>query len=117
MPKSFGGTLRELREKANVTLGTLARHLEVSTTYLSDVERNTRTPLTKARILAVAAHLGINPQPLLTAAARDRGAFELDTNDASERKLAVGAMLARRWPSLSDDQLQELARIVGEDEE
>jgi transcriptional regulator with XRE-family HTH domain len=54
MKKPFGRLLRELRIEAGRSIGEVARHLDVSTVYISDVERSVRAPLTAERIRQVA---------------------------------------------------------------
>jgi len=93
-------------------MGAVARELGVTITYISDVERENRPPLTKERILQAAEFFGIDAEPLLGAAARSRGAFELDARPDRQKALEVGASLMRGWPDLTDDQLEQIATIV-----
>ena len=70
MEQRFGEVLRQLRREAELTLGDLARLLDVSTVYVSDVERGNRKPFTRVRILKIADFLGKDPNELLKAADR-----------------------------------------------
>lgn len=111
----FGRLLRALRTKAGKTMGDLARHLHVSVSYVSDVERGARAPFVQGKILLVARFLGADANPLLIAAAQTRGAFELDAN-VNARAREVGAALTRTWSDLSEEQLDKISRIVAGEE-
>ena len=56
----IGATLRELREKSGYTVNQFSNELDISYSYLSNIEAG-RRPLTK-RLLARAAHLLDVPQ-------------------------------------------------------
>ena len=56
----FGTFLKEKREDRNVTLRELARKLEVSAPFLSDVEKGRSAPLTKERLERVAEVLDLS---------------------------------------------------------
>ena len=56
----IGATLRELREKSGYTVNQFSHELDISYSYLSNIEAG-RRPLTK-RLLARAAHLLDVPQ-------------------------------------------------------
>ena len=47
---TFGEYLTAKREEKDITLRELARKLEVSAPFLSDVEKNRRAPLTQERL-------------------------------------------------------------------
>ncbi len=99
----------------------LADHLGVSVVFISDVERGNSHPLTANRIIKAAEFLKINPEPLLLAAAKIRGAFELDATAVSGKARQVGAALMRGWADLDEGDLDQIAKImrrrVEEDEE
>lgn len=116
MNEEFGRILRHHREKAEKSMGELARHLGVSVPYLSDVERGNRLPLTKERIYKTAELLDLNPEILLTVAAQSRGAFELDATEVSQKAREVGAALMRGWSDLSEEDLEKIHQIVGSGE-
>ena len=90
----------------------LALHLEVSVVFISDVERGNRHPLTPERIIRACEFLEIDARPLLLAAAKSRGAFELDAKRVSGKAREVGAALMRGWKELNDEDLEKIARIV-----
>ena len=111
----FGRLLRSLREAAGVSMGALARHLEVSVTYLSDVERSTRAPLTSERILKAGELLRLTKTEihrLDTSAGESRGFYELGITSATARE--VGATLMRGWPTYTDSQLERLKQYIEE---
>ena len=111
----FGKLLREAREGAERSMGALARHLGVSVSYISDVERGNRQPLVDDRITAAAEFLGVDPRPLLKAAAETRGAFHLDTQVSPQHR-QVGAMLARQWGAIPDDKLAQIKELLEEED-
>lgn len=109
----FGKLLRSFREAAGVSMGALARHLGVSVTYISDVERGTRAPLTSERISNAAELLKLAPQrvkELDAAAGEARGFFELGITSPVARE--VGATLMRGWPRYSDTDLHKLKEFL-----
>ena len=116
MARAFGALLRKLREDARVSMGDLSRGLQISVTYLSDVERGTRAPLSQERISLAAKLLSLaQPQllKLLEVAAEDRGFFELGVSqNQSPKAMEVGAALMRGWPSYSDDDFTKIANIL-----
>jgi transcriptional regulator with XRE-family HTH domain len=112
----FGKLLRSRREAADQSMGALARHLGVSVSYLSDVERGHRAPLVADKIKKAAVFLNTDERPLLAAAAEVRGAFQLDVTAVSQEHRQVGAMLARQWASLSENQLEGIRELLGEED-
>ena len=73
--KSFGEVLHLLREKKDVTLRELARKINVSAPFLSDVEKGRRAPLTAERLEAVVSALNLDKdeeRELYDAAGRQR---------------------------------------------
>ena len=116
MANDFGKLLRSLRVAAGVSMGALGRHLGVSVTYLSDVERGTRAPLTQERIELAGPFLKLDKPKLLKlleVAAEGRGFFELGVNEnVSPTAKQVGATLMRGWPRYTEDDLTELAQFL-----
>jgi transcriptional regulator with XRE-family HTH domain len=108
----FGGLITKARSAAGKTMGELARALGVSVPYVSDVENSNRAPFTKERILTAAAFLNTDPNPLLAAAATERGAYELEATQVTPKARTVGAALARGWRDLSEDDLDRIYEIV-----
>lgn len=116
-PRRFGDVLRHLRRKADKTLGQVARMLDVSTVYLSDVERGNRKPFTRERILKIAAFLEVDASELLEAADRERGVIEYDIKNASsplEAEVVGGLMTGLARGGVSKKQLLEIQDILKE---
>lgn len=70
---TFGQLLRSERERAGKTLRQLAAHLDLSATYLSNVERDRNHPFADSVIKRTAAFLGVDERALLAAAIETRG--------------------------------------------
>jgi transcriptional regulator with XRE-family HTH domain len=111
MAPQFGNLLRDLREKARVGLGALARELNISAAYLSDVERGYRAPFTRDKIIRIGESLRIDPTELIAAAAHTRGYFELPMLESPTAQSA-GAALMRGWPNLTEEELRRIQKIV-----
>ena len=82
--KSFGEVLHLLREKKDVTLRELARKINVSAPFLSDVEKGRRAPLTAERLEAVVSALNLDKEEereLYDAAGRQRKTIAPDLPD------------------------------------
>lgn len=117
MRAEFGHLLRNLRRKSGKTMHQIADHLGVSIVFISDVERGNRHPFTPDRVIKTAQFLKINPEPLLLAAAKVRGAFELDATGVSGKARQVGAALMRGWADLDENDLDKIAQIMRRREE
>lgn len=113
MGKIFGKLLREKRLQAGKTMGDLANLLGYKVPYISDVERGRRSPFRFEQIYTIASFIGANTDELLGAAALSRGSFELDAVNVSEHAREVGTALMRGWADLQEEDLKEIARIVG----
>ena len=82
--RSFGEVLHQLREKKDVTLRELARKINVSAPFLSDVEKGRRAPLTTERLEAVVLALNLDKnekRELYDAAGRQRKTIAPDLPD------------------------------------
>lgn len=66
--RTFGRVLRAARLGSALSLRQIARAINVSVTYLSDVERGERPPLSWERIATVARVLGADERVLTNAA-------------------------------------------------
>ena len=110
--EAFGSLLRSIREASGKSMGALARHLEISGAFLSEVEQGRRAPLTREKILKTAAFLNTDPLPLIMAAFEWSGEFTLRVQHASKRAREVGASLAFRWESLNENDLEAIAKIL-----
>ena len=119
MPQSFGEILRQLRRKADKTLGDVARLLGVSVVYLSDVERGNRNPFSRGRILRIAEFLDSDPAELLEAADRERGTIEYDITHASPLQAEVvgGLVTGLARGGISDGKLRRIQDVLRGGEE
>lgn len=108
---SFGQHLRSIRKAANLNIGELARRLNVSITYLSDIELDRRLPLSTEKIFIVAETVQINPDTLLILAAQQRGSIELPICKNYRAQL-IGIMLMRNWEEFSNEDFQKLEKFV-----
>ena len=82
--RNFGEVLHQLREKKDVTLRELARKIEVSAPFLSDVEKGRRAPLTAERLEAVVRVLNLDKdeeRDLYDAAGKQRNTIAPDLPD------------------------------------
>jgi transcriptional regulator with XRE-family HTH domain len=102
----YGALLRRRREDSGKSMGALARHLGVSTPYLSDVELGRRAPLTPSKNIAAATFLQIDPQELLLAALESRAAIEIKTPATQAGRAAV-ASFQRRSEEFTDQDWQD----------
>lgn len=59
---TFGELLTQLREKHDVTLRELARKIEVSAPFLSDVEKGRKAPLTPEKLEKVTTALNLSEE-------------------------------------------------------
>ena len=114
MPERFGDALRKIRQNAERTLGDVAKLLEISVVYVSDVERGNRRPFSNERILKVAKFLKTDPAPLITAADVERGVIEYDITKAKPLEAAVVGDLVSGLArgGVTDDQLQKISNIL-----
>lgn len=109
----FGDLLRALRTQSGKSMGDLARYLEVSVPYVSDVERGHRPPLTRERLDKAATFLGVRPEILQVAAAESRGSFELlVTPESSLKARELGASLMRNWDDFTDDDIDQIKAAI-----
>lgn len=90
MTETFGSYLRSLREEAKISMSDMADRIDISVTYLSDVERNTRAPLRTSRILLTRKALNLSVKQemrLRFLAARINGKVVVDVDDYSDDDL------------------------------
>lgn len=118
MPRRFGEVLRQFRREADKTLGEVARLLDVSTVYVSDVERGNRKPFSRERILKIANFLGRDPGPLLTAADCEKGVIEYAIKNASslEARVVGGLVTGLARGGISKGQLNQIQEILEKEE-
>lgn len=95
---AFGMLLRAARIAAGRTQGEVARYLDLSVPYVSDMERGYRAPLTLDRLKSVVGFLGADASALLWARAQYYGVVEVPMSgdkdhDTQAHALAVRALL------------------------
>ena len=109
--KSFGEVLHLLREKKDVTLRELARKINVSAPFLSDVEKGRRAPLTAERLEAVVSALNLDKdeeRELYDAAGRQRKTIAPDLPDyIMEHEYVSAALRTARDLDAGEEELQK----------
>ena len=118
MPERFGDALRRTRQDAGRTLGDVAKLLDVSVVYVSDVERGNRRPFSNERLLKIARFLNADPAPLIRAADVERGVIEYDISNAKPLEAAVVGDLVSGLArgGVTDDQLRKIKTILRDSE-
>ncbi len=107
----FSETMRAQRIKAGKRLKDVANALDFSVTYMSELERGTRAPFASRHIIAFSNYLGLSKSQtdrLMYLAAVARHEFVLNTYEASETKLKLGAALMLSWSDLTDTQCDDV---------
>lgn len=97
----FGRVLRAARIDAGMTQGDVAKRLNLSVPYVSDVERGYRAPLTLERLMDAADLLETDPSVLVAARARYYGVMEVPITgradvDGAALALALEALGANK---------------------
>lgn len=110
--KEFGAYLRGLREEQGKSLTSLARHLGVSVTYASDVERGTRPPLAEARIDKASAFLEVDAFHLRAAKAAHDGSVSLPVRGMVYQRDLLAVRLAQTWSALPDETISRIATAL-----
>jgi transcriptional regulator with XRE-family HTH domain len=120
MTKTFGAILRALRVESEIGLRELARLIDKSPGYLSDVEHDHVPPPSEDVILKIAAALGADKKELLSVAKKMDP--EISSYVAREPEAADFLRMARDrgfdrddWEKLS--QLAEIAKLGKIDED
>ena len=118
MAERFGDALRRTRQEAKRTLGDVARLLDVSVVYVSDVERGNRRPFSNERILKVAKMLEADPAPLIAAADLEKGVIEYDISKAKplEAKVVGDLVSGLTRGGVTEDQLERIRTILKDSE-
>lgn len=112
----FGDMLRRLRVKYNKRLSDAAASINVSLVHVSDVERGKRNPFRSDQIGLLGIELGFSNselRELKEAAMMVRGTV-IESTRPAQAKAAYS--LARMWDSLTDQQLNEIRRVVRDEE-
>lgn len=112
MTETFGKTLRNFRLKAEVGLRELARLIEKSPGYISDVEHDNVPPPSEDVILKIASVLNVDKKALLSAAKKMDP--EISRYVAGEPEVADFLRMAqeKRFDSDDWDTLTKLAEAA-----
>ena len=118
MPERFGDVLRRTRQQAGLTLGGVARELNISVVYVSDVERGNRRPFNNERIMTIARLLEADPGPLIAAADADKGVIEYEISKAKPLEASVVGDLVSGLArgGVTEDQLKRIKTILKDSE-
>ena len=104
--KTLGDALREARIDKDIGLREIARQLEKSPSYISDIENDRRVPSEEV-LAALARILGLDFENLMALAGR----LGADTRRLVERS-PEAVSLFRKISGLSPDQRREIAKTV-----
>ena len=86
--KTFGDTVKKLREEKNLPLREVAEALNIDTSMLGKIEKNTRKP-TKALIEKFSKFFHVNDKDLLIAFLSDTVAYQVMDEDYANEVLKV----------------------------
>lgn len=75
---AFGDKLREYRQAKDISLRKLAKALNISAPYLSDIERNKRMPPSAKKIKEICDILFLNIEEMTSFAATTRYEMKMD---------------------------------------
>jgi transcriptional regulator with XRE-family HTH domain len=93
---TYGEKFRKQRVLASKSLGDVARTLQLSAMYISDIERGRRGPLDNAQTIEVAKLFGIDPTDLLKTAAQERGQVTVKTDSDAAVDLLTSLARGKR---------------------
>jgi len=102
--KNFGEALREVRMAKNISLRKFAKAVEVSPTYLSQVEQENVQPPTADRVKRMAEELGENPDEWIALAGR----VPEDLPKIIQAQAAAVPDLLRAVEGMTADQIRKL---------
>lgn len=105
---TFGEYLKHKREERQMSLRELARKLELSAPFLSDVENNRRAPLTEERLATLADVLNLSKDDaaeMYDIVGRQKGLLAPDLNPYVTKRPYVNAALrtARNLEATEED--------------
>jgi transcriptional regulator with XRE-family HTH domain len=108
-PETFGNLIRRLRLEAGLGLRELARLIERSPGYLSDVELGNVPPPSESVIVKIAAALNVDRKGLLNAAEK----MDPELADyVARRPQAADFLRMARDKAFDDDDWQRLSRLA-----
>jgi predicted nucleotidyltransferase len=86
--KSYGETIRDLREDKSLPLRTVAAYLDIDQAILSKIERGIRKS-TRLQVLSLAAYFEVDSDDLLASWLADKVLGELENEDMALKALKV----------------------------
>ena len=106
--ETFGEYLKHKREEKHITLRELARRLELSAPFLSDVENNRRAPLTQERLATLVEVLNLSKAEeaeMYDIVGQQKGLLAPDLNPYVTKRPYVNAALrtARNLEATEED--------------
>jgi transcriptional regulator with XRE-family HTH domain len=105
---TFGGTVRELRTRKQISLRKFAERVGVSATYLSKIERDEFKPPSREKIKEIADALGQDQDEMLALAEKTAPDLELAIL-THPKELAAFLRVARK---LSQDEIEDLTAMA-----
>lgn len=108
----FGKKLRQLREDSGISIRQLAKAIDCSAVYISDVELGHRAPPSFDKIVKICQELKADPTELQRLAAEQKKHIELDTEGLRSLQLDAALSLGRALQGLTDEQAQEILKVL-----
>lgn len=111
----FGLRLRDLRAERGITQRDMADALDVSSAYLSALERGQRGVPTFDLLQRIIAHLGViwdEADELARLASLSHPRPSIDTSDLSADATELANILATNLRSMSSEEVAELLRLA-----
>lgn len=108
----FGSFLRENRERAKVRLNELAKVLEISSVYLSDIELGRRNPPSDEKLALISEKLQITFEDLKEKSIQYRKKAEFDVSDSSSEKSQLALKMARVWKDISEEDAVKISKFL-----
>lgn len=113
---SFGAKVRKIREQKKISMADVAKAMNASVVYVSDIERGRRNPPVGEKLHQMAYILEIDPKEVEEWARKERLKVELDLGARTDQVSRAALMLARRWDTLSDEEAGEIINILNKGE-
>lgn len=105
---TFGSHLREVRQRRGMSLRGLARQMNWSAPYLSDIELGKRRPPSEEKIWEVSRILEIFPDQLHELARLERGPVKLPLDAEHKEKAKTALVLEKVWSHLTEDEAKQI---------
>ena len=105
---TFGSHLREVRQRRGISLRELARRMNWSAPYLSDIELGKRRPPSEEKIWEVSRILEIFPDQLHELARLERGPVKLPFDAERKEKAKTALVLEKVWSHLTEEEAKQI---------